>query len=102
MLLQPFALVLVHLVSPHHAGRARCCSWWCPSSPSKHHGRDSPFSQLRDEAFGDFAAVKDSSFVVKDGEILLPAGPLGVRQGSRPAHDRGAGAAHLGPDLSGQ
>ncbi len=39
-----------------------------------------PMAEIRVEnlhkAFGDFVAVKDSSFTVRDGEFFVPARPL--------------------------
>ena len=46
------------------------------------------------KAFGDFAAVRDSTFTVNDGEFLLPARSLGLWQDHDVAHDRRIGIAY--------
>ena len=53
------------------------------------------------KAFGDFVAVRDSSFTINDGEFFVMLGTLGLRQDHDPAHDRRPGDADRREDLPG-
>ena len=96
MLMQPFALVALHLVLRHHARRHARCSSSSRSSRSRRWPRSA--SRTCSKAFGDFVAVQDSNFTVEDGEFFVHARAVGLRQDDDAAHDRRARAADLGPD----
>ena len=50
------------------------------------------------KSFGDFVAVRDSTFTVERRRVLLPARAFRLRQDDDAAHDRRAGAADVRPD----